>query len=81
MEPGNDVRGADDRRDFLKKCGKFALVTPPAVTFLLSTSLSSKAIAGSGGDRPGNGWGDTNHGHTGPRGHSAGAKGGRGSKK
>ena len=39
----------DDRRAFLKKCGTFAAITPPAVTFLLSTSLSSKAIAASGG--------------------------------
>jgi hypothetical protein len=39
----------EDRRDFLKKCGTFAAVTPPAVTFLLSTSMSSKAIAKSGG--------------------------------
>lgn len=39
----------DDRREFLKKCGTFAAMTPPAVTFLLSTSMSSKAIAKSGG--------------------------------
>jgi hypothetical protein len=57
----------DDRREFLKKCGKFAAVTPPAVTLLLSTSLTFRAIAKSGG-RPGNGWGDNNHIHTGPPG-------------
>jgi hypothetical protein len=34
-----------DRREFLKKCGKFAAVTPPAITMLLSTSLTSDAIA------------------------------------
>jgi hypothetical protein len=39
----------DDRRQFLAACGKFALVTPPALTVLLSTSLNSKAIARSGG--------------------------------
>ena len=38
-----------DRRDFLRSCGKFAAITPPAVTFLLSTSMSSKAIAASTG--------------------------------
>jgi hypothetical protein len=38
-----------DRRDFLKRCGGFAAVTPPAMTFLLSTTLSSKAITSSGG--------------------------------
>src|SRR5215217_7251608 len=38
-----------DRRKFLASCGKFALVTPPAITMLLSTSLHSSAIAHSGG--------------------------------
>jgi len=41
-----------DRRDFLKKCGKFAAVTPPAITMLLSTSLTSNAIAKSGKGPP-----------------------------
>ncbi len=31
----------EDRRSFLKNCGRFAVVTPPAVTMLLSTSLTS----------------------------------------
>jgi hypothetical protein len=57
----------DDRREFLKKCGKFAAVTPPAVTLLLSTALNSGAIAKSGG-RPGYGKGDNNHDHYGPLG-------------
>ncbi|WP_247475334.1 MULTISPECIES: hypothetical protein [unclassified Bradyrhizobium] len=39
----------EDRREFLKSCGKFAAVTPPAMTLLLSTSLTSTAIASSGG--------------------------------
>lgn len=39
----------EDRREFLKTCGKFAAVTPPAMTMLLSTSLTSNAIAHSGG--------------------------------
>jgi hypothetical protein len=62
-----------DRRDFLKKCGRFAALTPPAVTFLLSTTLNSKAIAAtsgrvpSGKTRPGWGFGDKNHTHTGPK--------------
>ncbi|MBW5438781.1 hypothetical protein FXB41_29670 [Bradyrhizobium canariense] len=38
----------DDRREFLKTCGRFAGVTPPAMTLLLSTSLTSNAIAASG---------------------------------
>lgn len=41
----------DDRRAFLKTCGRFATVTPPVMTLLLSTSLNSRAIAGSGGLR------------------------------
>ncbi|SFO57379.1 hypothetical protein SAMN05216330_103694 [Bradyrhizobium sp. Ghvi] len=54
-----DTEG-DDRREFLKNCGKFAAVTPPTVTLLLSTSLTSAAIAGSGGHivRGNNGFGN-----------------------
>jgi hypothetical protein len=62
------VSEAQARRDFLKKAGRFAVVTPPAITLLLGTSLNSKAIAKSGGTRPGWGWGDKNHNHIGPPG-------------
>lgn len=49
----------EDRRKFLISAGRFAVVTPPAMTLLLSTSLTSDAIAKSGGDKPGNnGWGN-----------------------
>ncbi|PSO14982.1 hypothetical protein [Bradyrhizobium sp. MOS003] len=50
----------EDRREFLKSCGKFAAVTPPAMTLLLSTSLTSAAIARSGGHivRGNNGYGN-----------------------
>jgi hypothetical protein len=54
----------DDRRKFLASCGKFAVVTPPAITMLLSTSLNSTAIASSGaggghwGGRGNNGYGN-----------------------
>jgi hypothetical protein len=45
---GNDKSSADgDRRDFLKTAGRFAIVTPPAITMLLSTSMNSDAIASS----------------------------------
>ncbi|WP_436248626.1 hypothetical protein [Mesorhizobium amorphae] len=67
-EPEALVSEAQARRDFLKKAGRFAAVTPPSVTLLLGTSLSSAAIAKSGGSRPGNGWGDKNHIHVGPPG-------------
>ncbi|WP_141245170.1 hypothetical protein [Mesorhizobium sp. WSM3860] len=62
------VSEGEARRDFLKKAGRFAAVTPPAITILLGTSLNSGAIAKSGGARPGNGWGDKNHIHLGPPG-------------
>jgi hypothetical protein len=56
MEPGKEVVREQepeaeldaDRRKFLASCGKFAAITPPALTMLLSTSLSSDAIARSG---------------------------------
>ncbi len=49
---GSPDRPADDRREFLSKFGKLALVAPPVITMLLSTSLSSPAIAQStGGDQ------------------------------
>lgn len=48
----------EDRRKFLAACGKFAAVTPPAITVLLSTSLNSTAIAASGGKQGNNGFGN-----------------------
>jgi hypothetical protein len=47
----------EDRRAFLASCGRFAAVTPPALTVLLSTSLTSDAIARSG-------QGHSEHGHS-----------------
>lgn len=48
-QPADQVKPETDRREFLRSCGKFAAVTPPAVAFLLSTTMSSKAIAASSG--------------------------------
>ena len=42
------------RREFLKKAGQFAVVTPPSIALLLGTSLTSQAIAASHG---GHAWG------------------------
>jgi hypothetical protein len=42
---------AEDRQKFVAACGRFAVVTPPAITWLLSTSLHSTAVAQSGGDK------------------------------
>ncbi len=41
--------GDRDRRDFLKAAGKFAAIVPPAMTFLLSTSMTASASGRSGG--------------------------------
>ena len=46
-----------DRRKFLASCGRFAAVTPPAITMLLSTSLNSDAVAASSGGGNGKGKG------------------------
>lgn len=51
MESQSASSGVGDRREFLKKCGKFAAITPPTITMLLSTSLTSSAIAKSGGGK------------------------------
>jgi hypothetical protein len=52
-QPRDDkpVSGSDDadRRKFLSALGRFSVVTPPAITLLLSTTLASEAIAHSGG--------------------------------
>lgn len=66
--PENLVSEAQARRDFLNKAGRYAAVTAPAITLLLGTSLNSRAIAKSGGSRPGHGWEDNNHIHSGPSG-------------
>lgn len=77
-------RNAEDkklaRRAFLAKCGKFAAVTPPVVTLMLSAANNSYATAssgfhhgggrghGRGGRHPNNGFG--NGGHDGVPGRS-----------
>ncbi|MGL3107991.1 MULTISPECIES: hypothetical protein [unclassified Bradyrhizobium] len=55
----------DDRREFLKTCGRFAAVTPPAMTLLLATSLTSDAIARSGAGSAGGNNGKGNGGRDG----------------
>jgi hypothetical protein len=54
------THAATDRRAFLTAAGKFAVVTPPVMTMLLSTSLTSPAIAASGSQGHGN---NGNHGN------------------
>lgn len=60
------------RRRFLANCGKFAVVTPPVVSLMLSASHRSYAAVGSGGARGpqgnngfGNGGGDGVPGNSG----------------
>jgi hypothetical protein len=49
-----EVPAADvDRRAFVSQYGKLALIAPPVVTALLSTAMSSRAIAQSAGSRGG----------------------------
>ena len=71
-QQGDDELATEElaRREFLKKAGRFAAVTPPSISLLLGTSLSSRAIAASHGASPGYGWGDTNHTHVGPPGRN-----------
>ena len=54
------------RRRFLANCGKFAIVTPPVVSLMLSASRRSYANAGSGGHHGGGGH---SHGHGHGHGH------------
>jgi hypothetical protein len=51
----------EDRRKFLATCGRFAAVTPPTITVLLSTSLTSSAIDGSHGVNKNNRGGNDNN--------------------
>jgi hypothetical protein len=39
---------SEDRRDFIAKCGRFAVVTPPAIALMLSASGRNYAHAMSG---------------------------------
>jgi hypothetical protein len=53
-----DGQDQDDRRDFLKRCGRFAAVTPPAMALLLSvasvpTQARASTIGWGGGNRQG----------------------------
>jgi hypothetical protein len=61
MNDDREQQEIEDRRNFLKTAGRFAAVTPPAITMLLSTSLTSDAIAASGlhsGSKGNNGYGN-----------------------
>ncbi len=62
-EDVNSEETASSRRDFLKKAGKFAIYTPPAVMMLMKPSFAASSQKGSwmgkpdypGNGKPGNG--------------------------
>jgi len=43
-----DSAQAEARREFLMKCGKLAVITPPAVTLLLTAASRQAAASGFG---------------------------------
>ena len=51
MQEQDVPRANEDRRAFLQTAGKIAVVVPPAMCLLLSTGMSSRAIAASGSVR------------------------------
>jgi hypothetical protein len=48
MDSRNEDEMVDARRRFLATCGKFAVITPPAMTVLLSSTAQNYAVAASG---------------------------------
>ena len=58
MEEHDIPRTDGDRRAFLQTAGKIAVVVPPAMSLLLSTGMSSSAIAASGSVQGNNGVGN-----------------------
>jgi hypothetical protein len=59
IEPKTDP-SSNARREFLAKCGRLAVVTPPAVTLMLAASQRNFAVAQSGGGRARGNDGDDN---------------------
>ena len=49
MDKHTEPDTLEARRRFLAKCGKFAVITPPAMTLLLSSTAQNYAVAASGG--------------------------------
>jgi hypothetical protein len=48
MDNRNEQEMVDARRRFLATCGRFAVITPPAMTVLLSSTAQNYAVAASG---------------------------------
>jgi len=49
MDKNKESDMLEARRRFLVKCGKFAVITPPAMTVLLASTAQNYAVASSGG--------------------------------
>jgi hypothetical protein len=58
LDRGTSSTSGADRRQFLSTAGKFAVVVPPTMTLLLSTTMTSSAIAQSVIQRGNNGVGN-----------------------
>jgi len=52
----SEQAGSEARRQFLKKAGKFAVYTPPAVMMLMKPSFAGNTQKGSWMGRPKNSW-------------------------
>jgi hypothetical protein len=77
----NEEKSVAARRDFLAKCGKFAVVTPIVMTGMLAASKQNFAVATSGGNGGGGGKGNNGYGNGGGDGipgNSGGKGGGKG---
>jgi hypothetical protein len=48
MDKRNQSDMLEARRQFLAKCGKFAVITPPVMTVLLASTAQNYAVAASG---------------------------------
>jgi hypothetical protein len=57
-ETRTDETVTEARRRFLATCGRFAIVTPPAVALLLAAGDRKYAVAASGGPQGNNGFGN-----------------------
>jgi hypothetical protein len=68
MDKNKESAMLEARRSFLVKCGKFAVITPPAMTVLLASTAQNYAVASSGGGSthlPGSGGGNNGFGNGG----------------
>ena len=58
VQTGTEEKVSEARRKFLADCGKFAVITPPVVTLMLSSADRSYAKVYSGKAKGNNGFGN-----------------------